>query len=128
MTGPNYGLFGFKPERINADVEIINLEKEDGYIINPDKLDSFIKSINDKLKNKKYKDFEVKNEEDLITLFYSQIKLRFLMGKSIVWPNKDELVGRFTFAKSEKEIVDALVLMNDIISNMVSVKSFGGES
>ena len=35
MTGPNYGLFGFKPERINANVEIIALEKEDGYIDQP---------------------------------------------------------------------------------------------
>ncbi|MEG0995081.1 MAG: aminotransferase class I/II-fold pyridoxal phosphate-dependent enzyme, partial [Bacilli bacterium] len=52
MTGPNYGLFSFKPERINVDVEIIDLEKEDNYLINPDKLNKFIKTINNRLKNK----------------------------------------------------------------------------
>ena len=40
------------------------------------------------------------------------------MGKSIAWPNKDDLIGRFTFAKSASEIVEALTLMNDIINSM----------
>lgn len=51
MTGPNYGLFGFKPERINARVEIIPLEYEDNYLVNPKKLEFKIKEINEKLKN-----------------------------------------------------------------------------
>ena len=39
---------------------------------------------------------------------YKKINLRYLIGKSIAWPNEDELVGRFTFAKSEEEIVEML--------------------
>ena len=92
------------------DVDIINgLEPEAGFFVVIDFT---------KLKNKMYKDFLVKTEEDLVTLFYSKIKLRFLMGKSISWPNKDDLIGRFTFAKSEEEIINALVLMNGIVSKM----------
>lgn len=55
MTGPNYGLFGFKPERLNAKVEIIPLEEEDNFLINPKKLEAKIKEINKKLKEQ-YKD------------------------------------------------------------------------
>lgn len=92
------------------DVNIISgLEPEAGFFVIIDFT---------KLKNKKYKDFEIKSEEDLVTLFYSKIKLRFIMGKSIAWPNKDDLIGRFTFAKSASEIVEALTLMNDIINSM----------
>lgn len=55
MTGPNYGLFSFKPERKNINVEIVDLDKEDNYLVNPNKLDKKIKQINSRLK-KEYKD------------------------------------------------------------------------
>lgn len=92
------------------DVNIIKeLEPEAGFFVVVDFTN---------LKNKKYKDFKIETEEDLVTLFYSEIKLRFLMGKSIAWPNKEDLIGRLTFAKSEEEIINALVLMNGIINRM----------
>jgi aspartate/methionine/tyrosine aminotransferase len=52
MTGPNYGLFAFMPERENIGVEIINLDKNNNYIIKPEELDNKISEINLKLKNK----------------------------------------------------------------------------
>lgn len=92
------------------DVNIIRgLEPEAGFFVILDFTN---------LKNKKYKDYEIKSEEDLVTLFYSEIKLRFIIGKSISWPNKSDLVGRFTFAKSESEIIEALTLMNNIINEI----------
>ncbi|MEG0995082.1 MAG: hypothetical protein RSE91_03865 [Bacilli bacterium] len=92
------------------NVEIINeLEPESGFFIVIDFT---------KLKNKKYKGHEITSEEDLVTIFYSEIKLRFIMGKSIAWPNKNDLVGRFTFAKSDTEIINALTLMSDIIDKI----------
>jgi len=58
MTAPNYGLFTFMPERNNLRVEVIDLRKEDDYIINPSILEKRIKEINAKLeieyKNSKY--------------------------------------------------------------------------
>lgn len=56
MTGPNYGLFTFVPERTNnADVEILPLSEDDNWYVNPAKLESRIKEINNNLK-KKYKE------------------------------------------------------------------------
>lgn len=52
MTGPNYGLFGFKVERMNANVEIIDLKEENNYLIDPKDLESKIDEINNKLKIK----------------------------------------------------------------------------
>ena len=42
--------------------------------------------------------------KDLLIYLYKKINLRYLIGKSIAWSNEYELVGRFTFAKSEEEI------------------------
>ena len=55
MTAPNYGLFAFMPERLNINVETIPLEETENYLINPKRLDEYIKRINRELK-KKYKD------------------------------------------------------------------------
>ena len=52
MTGPNYGLFAFMPERLDVSVEVINLDSKDDYKINPDKLNNKIKEINAKLEKK----------------------------------------------------------------------------
>lgn len=53
MTGPNYGLFAFVPERSsNATVEILPLSAEDDWYVNPGKLSKKIDEINDKLKLK----------------------------------------------------------------------------
>lgn len=53
MTGPNYGLFTFIPERISgANVEILPLSEEDDWFVNKEKLANKIDSINEKLKNK----------------------------------------------------------------------------
>lgn len=49
VTGPSYGLFTIRTERSGADVEVINLEKEDNFLINPQKLASRIDQINESL-------------------------------------------------------------------------------
>ncbi len=53
MTGPNYGLFTFVPERVSgATVEILPLSEEDNWYVNPQKLSKRIDEINFKLKEK----------------------------------------------------------------------------
>lgn len=53
MTGPNYGLFTFAPERVSgANVEILPLKEEDNWYINPDSLSRKIDEINENLYNK----------------------------------------------------------------------------
>lgn len=58
VTGPNYGLFAITPERLNGRVEVINLDEEDNFFVNPSKLAKKIDDVNEKLsmefKNKKY--------------------------------------------------------------------------
>lgn len=49
VPGPNYGLFTIRVERAGAEVEIIPLEKEDNYLVNPTKLAKKIDEINDSL-------------------------------------------------------------------------------
>lgn len=49
VTGPNYGLFVIRAERAGAEVEILNLEKEDNYLVNPIKLAKKIDEINSSL-------------------------------------------------------------------------------
>ncbi len=53
MTGPNYGLFTFVPERsIGATVEILPLSEDDDWYVNPHKLASRIDELNEELKFK----------------------------------------------------------------------------
>lgn len=53
MTGPNYGLFTFTPERsAGATVEILPLSKDDNWYVNPEKLSHRIDEINQKLAEK----------------------------------------------------------------------------
>lgn len=50
MTGPNYGLFTFVPERTNSlNVEILPLSEDDDWYVNPNKLEKRIDEINKKL-------------------------------------------------------------------------------
>lgn len=49
ITGPNYGLFTIRAERCGAEVEVLPLEKEDSFLVNPDKLAAKIDDINESL-------------------------------------------------------------------------------
>lgn len=70
------------------------------------------------MKGKKYKEEVINTEEDLVRIFYKTIHLRFIIGKSMAWSNSNQLIGRFTFAKDEAEIINAFLLMNDIIEKL----------
>ena len=71
------------------------------------------------LKGKSYEDGIINSDEDLLIYLYKKINLRYLIGKSIAWPNEDELVGRFTFAKSEEEIVEMLDKLKKALKELV---------
>lgn len=49
VTGPNYGLFTIRAERAGAEVDIMPLEKEDNFLVNPDKLAKRIDELNESL-------------------------------------------------------------------------------
>lgn len=72
-----------------------------------------------KLKGKEFNNEKILIEEYLILCFKKNVKLRFLIGKSFAWPNKDELVVRFTFAKISKEIIECVVKLNEFINKLL---------
>jgi|InofroStandDraft_1065614.scaffolds.fasta_scaffold03065_19 aspartate/methionine/tyrosine aminotransferase/L-amino acid N-acyltransferase YncA len=49
VTGPNYGLFTIRIERAGAEAEVLPLEKEDNFLVNPEKLANTIDKINSSL-------------------------------------------------------------------------------
>lgn len=51
VTAPNYGLFTIRIERAGAEVEVLKLEKEDNFFVNPYKLARRIDEINISLQN-----------------------------------------------------------------------------
>ena len=52
ITAPNYGLFTIRTERAGAEVELLKLEREDNFLVNPTKLANRIDQINESLQKR----------------------------------------------------------------------------
>lgn len=89
MTGPNYGLFAIEPERINAHVEIIDLEEKDNWYINPQSLEEKIIKINKELALK----FENKLDYTPKVVAFLNMNPHNPLGKVISKKNKEILEG-----------------------------------
>lgn len=70
------------------------------------------------IKGKIYEGRPILTEEDLLNFFYKEIKLRFIIGKSMLWRNEDELIGRVTYAKERKEIINYCLKINEALSKL----------
>ncbi len=68
-----------------------------------------------KIKGMKYKGSMINTERDLLKFFYKTCRIRFLVGQSISWPNKDELVGRVTFAIEDDLIISSFKMMHEAL-------------
>lgn len=68
------------------------------------------------IKGMKYNGEEINSERDLLNFFYKQHRIRFLVGQSISWPYKDELVGRITTALDDEILVKSLKNMHDSLN------------
>ena len=76
------------------------------------------------LKEKTYKGKTIKTEKDLLEFFYKTNRLRFLIGQSFSWPYPKELVGRITYALDDKELIEALALINNSLQQLVIENSY----
>lgn len=128
MTGPNYGLFTFVPERTSgATVEILPLSEEDNWYVNPQKLSNRIDEINKNLAEK-YGD----------TLGYTPKVVAFLnenphnpLGKVMTDKNKEilEKIGDVCLEK-EVFVIDDLIYRdltydrNNLAKPMASYEKF----
>lgn len=76
------------------------------------------------LKGKNFRGQPIKTEKDLLEFFYKTNRLRFLIGQSISWPYPKELVGRITFALEDKELIEAISLINNSLQQLVTENSY----
>lgn len=71
-----------------------------------------------KLKGMHYKDMTIENEFDLLKYFYNTIKLRYILGSGCLWPNPNDIMGRFTYAKSFEDLIEVPKLMDKSIKRL----------
>ena len=86
-----------------------NLEIESGFFV----LLDFTQ-----IKGMKYKSNMITTEIDLLNFFYKTCRTRFLIGQSISWPYKDELVGRLTTALPDEKIIVSLKNMHKALKKL----------
>lgn len=65
-----------------------------------------------KLKGKKYKEYTITNEIELLKFYYKYLRVKFFVGESISWPNKEQLVARVTYALERSEIIRIFYYIN----------------
>lgn len=70
------------------------------------------------LKGKKYKEFVINDEFSLLKFLYKYGRIKFILGRSIGWPDKRQLIGRFTFALEEDELVRAISTLAKLIKEL----------
>lgn len=75
-----------------------------------------------KLSGMKYKGKPINTEKDLLQFFYNTSRTRFLVGQSISWPYKNELVGRISFSLDNAKLINAFNNMRKAI-NLLEPKS-----
>ena len=69
-----------------------------------------------KIKGMKYEGKAIRTDRDLLEFFYKTSRTRFLVGQSISWPYKDELVGRISFSIDDAKLIQAcLNIYNSIL-------------
>ncbi len=68
-----------------------------------------------KIKGMKYKRHTIRTDKDLTIFFYGTSRTRFLVGQSISWPYKDELVGRVSYAVDEDKLIKGMLNIHNSI-------------
>ena len=106
----NNDYYGLLDNGVNGADIMNGLEPESGFFL----LVNF-----NKLKGMHYGDMTINNEFDLLKYFYNTIKLRYILGSGCLWPNKDDLIGRFTYAKSYEDLIEVSELMDKSIKKLV---------
>lgn len=92
-------------------VNIMNrLEPESGFFL--------LLNFND-LKGTQFENFKIENEFDLLKYFYNSIKLRYILGSGCLWPNSEDIIGRFTYAKNYEDLIEVSTLMDKSIKQLI---------
>ena len=70
------------------------------------------------IKGKKINGEPINNDKDLIIQLYKNHKIKFLPGSSFGWQNKDEIIGRITFSKSPKDLIEGMTLLSKVMNDI----------
>lgn len=68
-----------------------------------------------KIKGMKYNKHTIRTEKDLLVFLYGTSRTRFLVGQSISWPYKNELVGRVSYAIDEEKLIQGILNIHNAI-------------
>jgi len=71
-----------------------------------------------KLKGKRYEDFTIQSEKDILKYLYNKTKSKFILGQSMGWPYQDEIIIRVSFSLEIKDIIKNFWLMNTWIEKL----------
>ncbi len=71
-----------------------------------------------KIKGKKIDLNPIRNDRDLIMELYKKDKIKFLPGSSFCWNNEEQLVGRITFSKPSKSLIEDMKALVNIVSEL----------
>ena len=61
----------------------------------------------------------INSEKDLLRLFYKNCGVKFLVGQSFSWPNKDDIIIRITYSFEPEFLLDAISNMNRVIREVL---------
>ena len=76
------------------------------------------------LKGMQYNGRTIQTERDLLNFFYETSRIRFLVGQSISWPYKDELIGRVTFVLDDDFMIKVFRKIKEAISKLSPKKDY----
>lgn len=65
------------------------------------------------LKGRKYKKMIIENDKDLLKYFFVNKYVKFLIGSSIAYPEKDKLIARITFALEPEILVESFIAIKE---------------
>ena len=70
------------------------------------------------LKGKSYKKYTINSEIDLLKYLYQYGRMKFIIGQSIGWSKKEQIIGRFTYALDEEKLITAMYYLNKLVKEL----------
>lgn len=105
-------------KNVNRDMSILNTGIKNISLVKNSSPDAGFFTLLDftALKGKKYNNIIINSDKDLLKFFYVNKNVKFLVGSSIGYPEKDKLIARITFALEPDILIESFYAMNDAIN------------
>ena len=60
----------------------------------------------------------ISDDKELLKYMYEQEKIKLILGRSISWPNEEQIIGRVTTALSREDLVEHFSAMNKCLRKL----------